>query len=1099
MVELAYTKDHREIYLVAESELHGLHPSGTKWRAGCPAHESSSTNDVDLTREGENAGWGHCFAAKCGATLLVEEWNQQAAANLRKIPGTFLSTAVACATSHTPYTVATPRVLKQLCRLHDAAVEQLQASARARAYLDARGVASPDALDLLRRLGVGYLPASDLWHNAPAGNLRYWCDRIVFPRSLQAEVTGFDGRALALWEPGMTEIEHKDLLDTRGIPRYHKAGTGFFHTLGLNQRYAIVVEGPFDALALLLAGVDNVGALCGSSLKPEKLPKRLLYLTLAYDADQDTVVGRKAMAERIDRLADTGIQARAIYPPTDERGGDWNERYRRCGVAGLSTLLQAPPMEVVHSTVPAEHKEIRPIPAKTGQIVVESAPVLPVIEEPCPILEAPELLQCHVCGTSIEDTTRDFFEAELSATAAHLCCSVCYDMTTRKRKLATVITATVLDFVRDYSTRLVPGARIAFDLETTGLDRYQHKIVTVQLGTPNEVYVLDVRGFYDLPEEERQVWREAFQQLFSVPGITWIGHNLKFDWLFLAYHFGVKPGATYDTMLAEQCMQAGKQVSLKMKDAGARYNIDVSKDEQLSTVDLDKTKDWRAPFSEAFIAYCRQDVIVPHLLYEQQQPLLERDNLHRVVSLENAALLAIIRMEARGALIDSEQIERIAAAKRQRQQELEDTLLPGLAPAYEQAMQRYVIAQQQACDTYKAECQAVEKQWMTEYAAVAGSMRFEQFYAEKKKAFEAEYPQPAKPKKPVPFKLSSNDHLITALAAIGVEVDDAQEATLESVAGKHAIIPVLIAWRKLQTSLNTFCSKLPEHIREDGRIHADFHNVVTGRAVTSNPNLQALPKARDGEPEEEDPRHCVVSAPGYKLLEADLSNIELRILAEVANDATMLRLFAEGKDLHAETAKLMFGLPADTDTKKHLVHGKPARQIAKTINFGLAYGMGPQGLANRTGVEVETAKELMKRYFATYRGVDAYLRRSGRDALKRGYAVSLSGRRRYFSATSTDNRALYGRFERAAKNYPIQATNADILKRALALLYERLPDDVYIVLTVHDEIILESPEVKAEEATSILQQCMLEACRDFLKEVAIPTPQVLVAGYWAKD
>jgi DNA polymerase-1 len=152
--------------------------------------------------------------------------------------------------------------------------------------------------------------------------------------------------------------------------------------------------------------------------------------------------------------------------------------------------------------------------------------------------------------------------------------------------------------------------------------------------------------------------------------------------------------------------------------------------------------------------------------------------------------------------------------------------------------------------------------------------------------------------------------------------------------------------------------------------------------------------------------------------------------------------------------------------------------------------MGAQGLSDRTGVDLETAKELMQRYFATYRGVAVYLKRAGREALQRGYAVTLSGRRRYYPV---------GGSELSAKNHPIQGTNADILKRALTLLYERLPGDVAVVLTIHDEIVLECPEAKIEEAAGILQECMLDACRDFLKAVTIPTPDVLVADYWQKD
>ena len=160
--------------------------------------------------------------------------------------------------------------------------------------------------------------------------------------------------------------------------------------------------------------------------------------------------------------------------------------------------------------------------------------------------------------------------------------------------------------------------------------------------------------------------------------------------------------------------------------------------------------------------------------------------------------------------------------------------------------------------------------------------------------------------------------------------------------------------------------------------------------------------------------------------------------------------------------------------------------------------MGPSGLAGRVGVTMDAAKKLMETYFATYKGVDRYLKRTGHKGVKEGCAMSLSGRRRAFAQEDCSNPAKRGRIERAAKNHPIQGTNADILKRALAFLYERLPEDVYVVLTVHDEIVLEAPTDKVEIAENVLKSSMMDACRDFLKKVAIPEPDVLIEDYWVK-
>jgi DNA polymerase-1 len=231
---------------------------------------------------------------------------------------------------------------------------------------------------------------------------------------------------------------------------------------------------------------------------------------------------------------------------------------------------------------------------------------------------------------------------------------------------------------------------------------------------------------------------------------------------------------------------------------------------------------------------------------------------------------------------------------------------------------------------------------------------------------------------------------------------------------------------------------------------------------------------------------------------ADLSNIELRILAEASGDPMMLRFFAEGKDLHSETARLMFKLGPDIDPKKHLINGVKARDIAKTINFGLAYGMGASGLAGRVGVDLETAKQLMNTYFATYKSVDAYLKQAGRQGVSRGFTSTPAGRRKAFLPQDLRTNEQRGKVERQSKNYAIQGTNADILKHALVLLLERLPEGVHVVLTVHDEILLEAPTDNVAIAENILKNSMMDACREFLKVVTIPEPDVLIEDYWVK-
>lgn len=605
--------------------------------------------------------------------------------------------------------------------------------------------------------------------------------------------------------------------------------------------------------------------------------------------------------------------------------------------------------------------------------------------------------------------------------------------------------------VLELAEQLEAHTTYVLDLETTGLNPRKDKIITIALGNPSDVSTIDVRGFYDACEEVQGQWKDALQKLLHRDDITWAGHNIKFDWSFLAERFDVRLCKVYDTMLVEKLIHNGERVSASLLNTAARYEIEVTKEARNWFIGLDQRPDeWDAPLPPDQLTYIRQDIEVPHQLIDKQQEAIERLGLRQVLDLENKALPTIAAMEVRGITVDTARWESILQMKQARQTELTAQLKQtlGTALASQEEVQQGLLFGERALPD---------------------------------------------------VNLASSDQLVKALGALGVVVFGASKDVLEEMRNAHEIIPLLLEWKELEKFITAFGKSLLRHVEEDGRIHASFDQLgaVSGRITCRDPNLQQIPKPQKGG-EAEDLRSCFIAPEGYKLLVADLSNIELRILADVSQDSTMLRFFAEGKDLHSETARLMFKLGPDVDPKKHLINGVKARDIAKTINFGLAYGMGATGLAGRVGVDLETAKQLMNKYFATYKGVAGYLKQSGRKGTEQGYTVSLSGRRRSFSrAQLTDNKQR-GEAERAAKNHPIQGTNADILKRALALLINRLPEGVHIVLTVHDEIVLETPLGLVETAENVLKVAMIDACRDFLQHVEIPEPDVLVADYWVK-
>ncbi len=657
--------------------------------------------------------------------------------------------------------------------------------------------------------------------------------------------------------------------------------------------------------------------------------------------------------------------------------------------------------------------------------------------------------------------------------------------------------------------RQSPG-KMALDLETTGLDARRHKVISLTLGTPGNVSILDLRPYYALPPAQQHEWRRALRTLLQIKGMIWIGHNLKFDWQFLAVHFGVqlgvRSGDLYDTMLVEQVLQGAgwckPHDSVALRETAARYQIPVSKEERSWYEKLDeRPQEWAAPFPPEQLRYMVQDIEAPFQIAEQQASLLERYGVRGVAELENACLPAVAAMEARGALIDRKRWLEVLRVKQARRAALEAELIETLGGALRAVHQ----AQESEEQTYQQALREEEKHLMHMYTSDTQARRqsWEQFHAEGVARWKREHPEPRKPLlagQKERINLGSSAQVGEALNHLGIAVTSTREEVLEEYAPHYPLIARFLAWRKLDHFCRSFGENLLAQVQEDGRIYAHFAQIgaVSGRIICSRPNLQQIPKRREKDAEEEDIRRCFIAPPGYQLLKSDLSNIELRILAEMSEDATMLRFFAEGRDLHAETARLMFHLPPDTDTKKHLHRGIAVREIAKAVNFGLTYGMGAARLARRINIPMEEARDLMRAYFATYSGVNRWLRRAGQRIKKQGYAVSLAGRKRMFTFEGA-GQAWQASMERMARNHPIQATNADILKQALSMLIDVLPEEVHLVLVVHDEIVLECPEPLVEEAASLLKAVLVEACRTYLKVVHIPEPEVLIAPYWKKE
>lgn len=295
---------------------------------------------------------------------------------------------------------------------------------------------------------------------------------------------------------------------------------------------------------------------------------------------------------------------------------------------------------------------------------------------------------------------------------------------------------------------------------------------------------------------------------------------------------------------------------------------------------------------------------------------------------------------------------------------------------------------------------------------------------------------------------------------------------LEGLVNEHPAISQILEYRSLSKLKSTYCDGLLKVIESDGRIHTRFNQVETrtGRISSLEPNLQNIPIRTELGREM---RKFFVAGEGKKLIDVDYSQIELRVLSDLADDETMINAFNSGDDIHAITASQVFNLPLEMVTPQ-------MRSRAKAVNFGIVYGIGAFSLAKDIGVTNKEAKQYIDNYLATYSGVDAYMHRMIEVAKEKGYSETLFKRKRYLPELAASNHMMRAFGERVARNMPIQGTAADIIKIAMVKVDKRLKAEgmqSHLILQVHDELIVESPDSEAQRALEIVTEEMENACK----------------------
>lgn len=310
---------------------------------------------------------------------------------------------------------------------------------------------------------------------------------------------------------------------------------------------------------------------------------------------------------------------------------------------------------------------------------------------------------------------------------------------------------------------------------------------------------------------------------------------------------------------------------------------------------------------------------------------------------------------------------------------------------------------------------------------------------------------------------------------------------LEQLSDKHPIIPLITEYRALTKLYSTYVTGLLKVVAEDGRVHSTFKQTETrtGRISSADPNIQNIPVRT---PLGREMRRFFRAKDGYMLVDADYSQIELRVLAHISGDEIMKQAFRDEVDIHTVTASQVFDQPVQWVTPE-------LRSKAKAVNFGIVYGIGAYSLSKDINVSMKEAAEYIKQYLTRYTGVSQYMNKTVDEAVKTGYVSTLFGRRRYIKELASSNKVMQALGKRIAMNTPIQGTAADIIKIAMIKVYRRLKEsglDAKLILQVHDELIIEVREDQAQKVSKLLKDEMENAA-----ELSIPmTVDVNIGKTW---
>lgn len=556
---------------------------------------------------------------------------------------------------------------------------------------------------------------------------------------------------------------------------------------------------------------------------------------------------------------------------------------------------------------------------------------------------------------------------------------------------------------------LLKQRAVCFDTETTSLNELEAELVGMSFS-----YKKGLAYYVPLSEDQGEVLQtlEIFRPFFEKEDLIKIAHNLKYDYKVLKQYDMTVKGAMFDTMIAHYLLNPdGRHGMDYLSEVYLNY-----KPVSIETIIGKKGKN-QGNFRDADLRtqtdYAAEDADVTFQLYELFAPQLKKENLEDLFyNIEMPLMEVLAKMELEGISLDEKWLAQESIDLENDLRQLETKIFEISGEEFNMNSPRQL-----------------------------GDVLFDKMQLDPK----------AKKTKTGQYATS--------------------EDVLQKLASKHEIIQHILEYRTYQKLKSTYVDALPSQIdKDDKRVHTNFSQTTaaTGRLASVNPNLQNIPiRTLRGQ----QIRGAFVSAEGKKIISADYSQIELRLIAEISGEDNMIKAFQDGEDIHASTAAKLFNIPLEEVSKTQ-------RGQAKTVNFGILYGQGAFALAEQTGLSRSEAKQMIEAYYETYPKLKEYMAEQVKRAREIGYVETILGRKRHLKDINSGNFVVRAHAERNAVNAPIQGSAADVVKMAMIKIQKELEKEklqTKMLLQVHDELIFESPVDEVEVAKNIIKTEMENA------------------------